>query len=182
MLDPKLLRDDFEHILNRLQTRPLPENIRDWPKLDAQRRKLLAEVEEIRALKNRLNPELARAKKEGKDASSSVSDLKRAGERERVLDEQLRATEESLLAIELLIPNIPHETVPIGTSEKENVVEKQWGEKPKFSFTPKPHWEIGEELGILNFEQAAKLSGARFAVYHGDGADEKVAHTFLGSP
>lgn len=180
MLDPKLLRDDFERILSRLQTRPLPENIRDWPKLDARRRKLLAEVEEIRALKNRLNPELVRAKREGKDASSSVSDLKRVGEREQVLDEELKATEENLLAIELLIPNIPHQTVPIGIGEKENVVEKQWGEKPKFSFTPKPHWEIGEQLGILNFEQAAKLSGARFAVYHGDGARlERVLINFM---
>ena len=170
MIDSKLLREDFDGTVELLKTRGLPENIADWQGLDKERRVLLSEAEGIRAEKNSLNPEIARAKKAGEDASELLSDLKAKGEKEKEINLKVSQTEEALRAIELVLPNVAHETVPVGTGESENRVEKTWGEKPSFGFTPKAHWDVGEALGILDFERAAKISGARFALYRGDGA------------
>ena len=170
MIDSKLLRQDFAGIKQQLATRGLPENIDAWSGLDERRRAILGEVEELRSRKNKLGPDIAKAKKEGRDVSALTAELKLSGEREKELDGELAAVEDSLLQIELVIPNLPHESVPIGKDEHANRLEKSWGEKRSFSFTPKPHWEIGEQLQILDFERAAKLSGARFVVMRGDGA------------
>ncbi len=170
MIDPRLLRQEFNKVSEQLATRGLPSNIGDWPKLDTRRRELISEVEAIRGAKNKLGPEIAKSKKEGKDVSSLFAELKASGEREEAINAELAKIEADLLAIEQVIPNIPHSSVPVGTTSEENREEKKWGEPRKFSFEPKPHWDIGENLGILNFEQARKLSGARFAVYRGDGA------------
>ena len=170
MIDSKLLRQDFAGIKQQLATRGLPENIDTWSALDERRRAILGEVEELRSRKNKLGPDIAKAKKEGRDVSALTSELKLSGEREKELDSELAGVEDSLLQIELVIPNLPHESVPIGKDEHANRLEKSWGEKRQFSFTPKPHWEIGEQLQILDFERAAKLSGARFVVMKGDGA------------
>ena len=170
MIDPKLLRENFNNINERLATRAIPATLNNWPNLDTERRKVIGQLEEIRATKNRLGPEIAKAKKEGGDAAALLAGLKKSGEHEVELTNRLQQIESELLAIELIIPNLPHESVPIGKGESENRLEKEWGKKPTFSFTPKPHWEIGEELGILDFETAAKLSGARFSLYRGVGA------------
>lgn len=170
MIDPKLLRQNFAQVKERLQTRNMPANIDSWLAFDERRRGVIGEVEAIRAEKNRLGPEIARAKKEGRDVSQLTAELKAGGEKEKALNEELTRVEQELRQIELVVPNLPHETVPIGTSAEENREEKRWGKKREFNFTPKPHWEIGEGLGILDFERAAKLSGARFAVYRGDGS------------
>ena len=170
MIDPRLLRQEFEQTVALLSTRGLPANIGDWPKLDSRRRELIGEVEALRGTKNKLGPEIAKAKKDGKDVTALFADLKASGEREEQINSELQQVEADLLAIEQVIPNVPDSSVPVGTSEESNREEKKWGEVRKFSFEPKPHWEIGENLGILNFEQARKLSGARFAVYRGDGA------------
>lgn len=170
MIDPRLLRQEFAKTTELLATRGLPSNIGDWPKLDSRRRELIGEVEAIRGNKNKLGPEIAKAKKEGKDVSNLFAELKASGEREEQINAELAQLETNLLAIEQVIPNVPDSSVPVGTSSDDNRIEKTWGSPRKFDFEPKPHWDIGEALGILNFEQARKLSGARFAVYRGDGA------------
>ena len=170
MIDPKLLREDFDAASARLQTRGLPENFAMWPDLDRKRRQLLQRVEEIRANKHSLGPEIARAKKQGTDCDKLISDLQESSRLEKELGDELAQVEKSLESIELITPNLPDESVPIGKDETANQVVLEWGDKPQLEFTPMPHWEIGERLGILDFERAAKLSGARFAVYLGDGA------------
>ena len=170
MIDSKLLRDDFQGVVSRLETRGVPENLSQWQDLDSQRRSLLSEAENIRAEKNKLNPEIAKAKKSGEDTSELLADLKKKGEREKQINQQVSEAELKLKEIELIVPNLPDGSVPIGKTEADNRVEKTWGEKPEFDFQAKPHWEVGENLGILDFERAAKISGARFCLYRGDGA------------
>ncbi len=170
MIDPKLLRENFDGVKKRLETRAIPENFHLWPKLDERRRAVITEVEQIRAEKNRLGPEIAKAKKSGGDASELLKQLKQVGDREDTLNNELTQVENDLLQIELLVPNLPHESIPIGRGEEENRVEKSWGTKPQFTFQPKPHWDIAEALAIVDFERAAKLSGARFSLYRGAGA------------
>ena len=178
MIDPKLLRQDFEGVKQKLQFRALPEQFDEWPQLDAKRRDLLGEFEAIRAEKNKLGPEIAKAKKAGTDAAELLAQLKDRGERESALERELAEVNQALSGIELLVPNIPHESVPVGKDEHANVVQKEWGTKPEFSFKPKQHWEIGEALGILDFERGAKLSGSRFTVYRGNGA--KLERALIG--
>ncbi|MFN8390066.1 MAG: serine--tRNA ligase [Bdellovibrionota bacterium] len=170
MIDSKLLRQDFDGVKERLATRGAPAALDNWRALDESRRRFLQEVEELRSKKNRLGPEIARAKKEGKDVSALTSELRQSSDREKELDQKIQEAEAELQAIEQVIPNLPHESIPIGIGEEQNRVEKEWGKKPTFSFQPKPHWDVGEALGILDFERAAKLSGARFAVLAGQGA------------
>ena len=170
MIDPKRLREEFENIASLLKYRGAPENFSSWPELDRKRRELLGEIESIRSRKNSLNPEIAKAKKESRDTSELIAELKQSGEREKSLNEQLSQVKLDLEQIELLLPNIPDESVPEGEDENANRLEKTWGEKPDFDFKPKAHWEIGEQLGILDFEMGAKVSGARFTVYRGAGA------------
>lgn len=170
MIDNKILRDDFGGVKEKLATRGLPQNFDQWPALDEKRRAMLQEVEEIRAKKNRLGPEIAKAKKEGTDASELISELQGVGDHEKKLNSDISETEAALRDIELVTPNLPDESVPIGADESANRLEKQWGEKREFSFEPQAHWDIGEGLGILDFERAAKLSGSRFSIYIGDGA------------
>ncbi len=170
MIDSKLLRTDFAGVKKRLETRGIPANFDQWPVLDEKRRAALQTVEDMRSRKNKLGPEIAKAKKEGRDVSALTSELKQSGEREKELESEIQKVELELEGIELVTPNLPHESIPIAVGEDQNRQEKEWGTKPKFSFQPKPHWEVGEALGILDFERAAKLSGSRFAVVMGQGA------------
>ncbi|MCB0345455.1 MAG: serine--tRNA ligase [Bdellovibrionales bacterium] len=170
MIDPKRLREDFDSVKQLLQTRGLPENFDSYPELERSRRSMLQEVESIRANKNKLGPEIAQKKKSGEDASALLDELKQSSEREKELNLKIAETEQALQDIELVIPNIADETVPVGSDESANREEKTWGKKRAFAFDPRPHWDVGEALGILDFERAAKISGARFALYRGDGA------------
>ena len=180
MIDTKLLRDEFASVAEQLATRGLPENFDQWPSLDARRKKVQQQVEEIRSKKNRLGPEIAKAKKSGENADILLADLKQSSVDEASLSSELEVLQKNMLEIEHRLPNIPHESVPVGKNESSNRLEKEWGEKRELSFTPKAHWDIGEELGILDFERAAKLSGARFALYKGDGARlERALYNFM---
>ncbi|MCD6319480.1 MAG: serine--tRNA ligase, partial [Candidatus Desulfofervidaceae bacterium] len=138
--------------------------------LDEKRRSILADVEKLKAERNKLSEEISRRKKTREDASPIIDQLKQLSEKIKVLDEELASTQRSIHQFLISLPNIPHSSVPVGKDESENVVVKFWGEKPSFSFTPKPHWEIGETLGILDFKRAAKITGSRFVVYKGIGA------------
>ncbi|MCL4127346.1 UNVERIFIED_CONTAM: hypothetical protein GTU68_048470 [Idotea baltica] len=180
MIDPKLLRESFAEVAEQLATRGVPENFNKWQDLDTSRRSSLQELESLRADKNKYGPEIAKAKKAGGNADALIAQLKSSGEREKELEESLRVVETELQSIELVIPNIPDASVPVGADESANRIEKKWGDIPKFDFTPKPHWEVGENLGILDFEKGAALSGARFTVYFGDGARlERACTSFM---
>jgi seryl-tRNA synthetase len=138
--------------------------------LDAERRERITEAETLKARRNALSEEVGRRKRANEDATALVEETRQLKEKLEGLDGSAAAMDEQLRAILASIPNLTDHSVPPGTSEHDNVEQKQWGTKPHFDFTPRPHWELGEALGILDLERAAKLSGARFAVYWDQGA------------
>jgi seryl-tRNA synthetase len=138
--------------------------------LDADRRERITEAETLKARRNTLSEEVGRKKRAKEDATALVEETRQLKETLEALDASASAMDEQLRAILASIPNLPHDSVPPGTSEHDNVEQKQWGAKLHFDFHPRPHWELGEALGILDLERAAKLSGARFAVYWDQGA------------
>jgi seryl-tRNA synthetase len=137
---------------------------------DEQRRKLIQEVESLKHERKVVSDQIAATKRTGEDASDTITRIRAVSQRIKELDQQLAEVEDTLQQSLLLIPNVPHESVPFGKDEQDNPVVKRWGEIPEFSFPPKPHWELGESLGILDFERAAKITGARFTLYWGLGA------------
>ena len=170
MLDIRLIRERTEEVKARLGARGL--NI-DWDlllKLDQERRDLLNAVEELRAQRRTASDQVAKLKRDKKPAEPLVEEMKSVGDRIAALEDELRSCEADLNNIALSIPNLPHESVPIGVDASANVEVRRWGKPPAFSFPAKPHWELGEALGILDFERAARMTGARFAVYAGAGA------------
>lgn len=169
MLDSKILRENLEAVEARLMTRGGAVNLAGFRNLDSRRREFLQQSEELKALRNRVSEEISRIKDKSQ-AQGQIAEMREVGIRIKALDEELKIIEESLEQIVLTIPNIPNEKVPVGASEADNVVNRKWGEPPVFPFTPKPHWELGESLGILDFERGAKLTGARFTLYKGAGA------------
>ena len=138
--------------------------------LDEKRRGLLYEAESLKAKQNEESKKIAVLKKEGKDASGIFAELKELSDRIKELDGQIRDAEDELYKMLLSIPNIPNDTVPDGNSDEDNVEIRRWGEPTKFDFEPKAHWDLGESLNILDFQAAAKITGARFTVYRGMGA------------
>jgi seryl-tRNA synthetase len=138
--------------------------------LDQQRREAIQEVESLKHERKLVSDQIAQMKKKGEDASNIISRMRQVSQRIKELDGKLGEVEEELHKSLLLIPNVPHESVPVGKDENDNPVVKRWGEISQFSFTPKQHWELGESLGILDFERAAKITGARFTLYWGLGA------------
>ncbi len=142
----------------------------NFTRLDAERRERITEAETLKARRNALSEEVGRKKRAKEDATTLMEETRQIKEKLESLDASATALDDELRAILANIPNLPHDSVPAGTSEHDNVEQKQWGTKPQFDFTPRPHWELGEALGILDLERAAKLSGARFAVYWDQGA------------
>jgi len=170
MLDVKLLRENLDEVKTRMATRGVEIDWDEFVKIDRERRDALANIERLKERKNRLSGEIGKLKKSGGDATA----LMRQGEE---VSEAIRDAEGPLADIEstferwmLTLPNLPHASVKIGKNETENKEVRRWGDPPRFDFTPKNHWDVGEELGILDFERAAKIAGARFAVYRGAGA------------
>ncbi len=154
MLDIKYLRDNLETVETRLKTRGEALSLNDFRTLDARRRELLQQSEELKALRNRVSEEISRIKDKSQ-AQGSIAEMREVGQKIKGLDEELKGVEENLEQLLLTVPNIPHAGVPIGASEADNVEIRKWGEIPSFPFDPKPHWEIGEALGILDFERGA---------------------------
>jgi seryl-tRNA synthetase len=169
MLDIKYLRDNFEAAEKALAQRSGEIDLSAFKDLDLKRRELLAESESLKAEKNRVSALIGKTKDKSQ-VKDEIAQMKQVSAQIKELDEQLGQTEEQFKTLLMGVPNIPHELCPVGQSEDDNVEVRSWGEKPTFSFTPKAHWDIGEELGILDFERAVKLSGARFALYRGAGA------------
>lgn len=181
MLDLKLLRANFEEIKGKLQHRG--EDLTDLGKfeqLDSKRRELIVEAEQLKGRRNEVSQQVAALKREKKDADQLIAEMREVGDKIKVLDDELRGVEEELDHLLLNIPNIPHESVPIGVTEDDNVVHRTWGEVGQFDFEPKPHWEIADKLGILDFERAGKVTGSRFVFYKGLGARlERALFNFM---
>ena len=169
MLDIKYLRENFATAEKSLATRGGTIDLSAFTALDQRRRELLSEVEILKAEKNKVSAMIGQTKDKSQ-VQGEIVRMKEVSAQIKELDEQLREVEEQLNQLLMGVPNIPHEKSPVGTSEDDNVEISVWGEKPSLSFTPKAHWDIGEDLGILDFERGSKLSGARFCVYFGAGA------------
>ena len=182
MLDIKVLRDDYDHVMEVMKVRG--ENVGDIDKalaLDEEKRKMQYEVQQLKAKKNEVSKQIPMMKKEGKDVEPIFAEMKGIGEKEKDLDTKIRDTEEELEKIMMTIPNIPHPSVPIGETDEDNVEVRRWGEPTKFDFEQQAHWDIGENLKILDFERAAKVSGSRFTFYKGLGArlERSIINFFL---
>jgi seryl-tRNA synthetase len=172
MLDAAYVRDHLEEVEARLRTRGIDPSaeLAAWATLEGERRRLIPEVESLKAAQNAAGAEVAKAKREGRDASGIVAENKTRAARIKELEGELSSVESRRDALLLGLPNLPHPTVPAGSSSSDNAEVKRWGAPPIFDFTPKPHWELGPELGILDFERATRMSGARFSVLSGAGA------------
>ncbi len=180
MVDLKLIREEPQRIAEALQARGVGFSLDEILTLDAERRQLLREAEELRALRNRVSEEIAEAKRQGQAAEREVARMREVGDRLKSLDPEIRAREERIDALLLQLPNLPHESVPRGASAADNREIRRWGEPRRFDFAPKAHWEIGEALGILDFARGAKLAGSRFTVLWGVGAQlERALITFM---
>lgn len=181
MFNIKLLRENFEEVKTKLQHRG--EDLSDLEKfgeLDQKRRTLIVETEQLKKKRKDVSAQIAVLKKENKDAEDLVVEMREVGDQIKKLDDELRVIEEELNALLLSIPNLPHETVPIGDTEDDNVEIRKWGELPQFDFEPKPHWDVATELGIIDFERAAKVTGSRFVFYKGLGAKlERALMSFM---
>jgi seryl-tRNA synthetase len=172
MLDPGLVRDHLDDVTRRLGTRggDFSRELADLQAKDRQRLDLLQVVENLKRDQNASGELVAKAKKEGRDATEILAENKTRAAKIKELDAALTSLQAERDAVLLTFPNLPHVSVPVGKSAADNPVVREWGSPRSFAFTPKPHWEIGEGLGILDFERASRMSGARFAVLMGAGA------------
>jgi len=170
MLDIKYLRQNTELVSEKMRERGQEMNFERFSTLDARRRELLQEVERLRGERNAVSKLVGEKKKKGEDASEIIARMGEVSDRIKHLDEELTKTDEDLDAIVMTIPNIPHASVTSGRDANDNPVVRTWGDNSCLSFKPRPHWEIGEELKILDFATGAKLTGARFTLYRGLGA------------
>jgi len=170
MLDIKYVQENSDAVIKKTDSRGLKIDLDDFLKCVQEKKKSLKKVEDLRSERNRTSKLIGQMKKEGKDASPQVQEMKKVGKEIKGLEEKLREVDEKINNILLNIPNIPHESVPDGQTPDDNVEVRRYGEEPEFSFSLKPHWEVGKKLGILDFERAAKIAGSRFAVYLGSGA------------
>ncbi len=170
MLDFKYLRDHIDEVREKIEQRGVEVNWENFFDLDISRRELLNEVESLRYQKNTVSEKISQLKREKKDASQEIENMRVLSQHIKELDSQLQNKETALKELMLIIPNIPHSSVAVGKSSEENPEIKKCGEIPRFSFKPKSHWEIGEDLRILDFDRAAKITGARFVLYRDLGA------------
>jgi len=170
VLETKFIRQNVELVEASLRKRGQAYDLRDFLDCDAKRRAILLEAEELKHERNTVSERIAQMNKGKKDASELIAEMREVSQRIKGLDEQLSEHEQTLHSILMELPNLPHDSVPTGKDSEDNVVIKTVGERPSFDFGPLPHWEIGERLGILDFERAAKIAGARFALYMGLGA------------
>jgi len=171
MLELRFIRENLELVKEKTEFRGIKDSrVEDFAAVDIKRRELLTELESLQNRRKTVSSEIAELKKQNKDAESLILAMRKAGERIKDLKKQVASVEENLQEIVMGIPNLCDDSVPQGMDDSENVEVRQWGKISEFSFDPKPHWEIGEALDILDFERAAKLSGARFVLLKGFGS------------
>ncbi len=180
MLDLGFVRDNLELVKQKMRERGLADSLGSFEELDRERRKALAEAESRKARRNKVSDEVARLKKQTQDATALIVEMKQLGAEIAEFDVKATTYDERLRELLGNIPNVPHPSVPVGSGPQDNQEIRRWGEPRKFDFEPRPHWELGPYLGILDFERAAKIAGARFAVYYGLGAKlERALANFM---
>jgi seryl-tRNA synthetase len=180
MLDLAFVRENLELVQRKMALRGARVDLEGFRELDRQRRQAITEVESLKARRNQASDEIARLKKGGQDASPQIAEMKQVSADIKARDEQVAELDGRLRELLKTIPNLPHDTVPEGATAEENVEVRRWGVPRDFGFPPKPHWELGESLGILDLERAAKVTAARFAVYMGRGARlERALQNFM---
>ncbi|HYA94905.1 MAG TPA: serine--tRNA ligase, partial [Terriglobales bacterium] len=182
MLDLSFVRDNLPLIEQEMRQRGLDpgEIIGRFGELDARRRKAITEAENLKAKRNRASEQIAQLKKNKQDAAALIEETKTLREQIQEHEKAAEQVDVELRALLVGIPNVPHASVPVGATAEDNKEVRRWGEPPKFDFAPKAHWELGEALGILDLERAAKLTGARFAVYWDLGAKlERALANFM---
>jgi len=173
MLDLKYIQENFEEVKKRIATRGQSQALADLDELyhlSDELKSQIRRVQTLREKRNQISEEVKRLKPQGKDVSALIEESRKVGEEISALEKESRELEEKLNSLLLRVPNLPHESVPVGNSSEENVVVRTSGSPPVFAFEPQPHWDIGKNLGILDFERAAKITGSRFALYFGSGA------------
>ena len=182
MLDLNFVRDNLPLVEEKLRQRGMDPAavLKDFREVDTQRRQAITEAETSKAQRNKASEEIAKLKKSGQDASAAMAQTKDLREKIQTLEKTAADLDVRLRDILAGIPNLPHASVPVGHSADDNVEVRRWGTPPKFDFAPKPHWDLGAELGILDLERAVKLTGARFAVYWDLGAKlERALMNFM---
>jgi seryl-tRNA synthetase len=180
MLDVKLLREDLARVKERVATRGTKIEWDEFVSLDRERRDALANLERLKEKKNRLSGEIGKVKKSGGNAALLMREVEEVSEAIRIGEGPLASIEARFEKFMLTVPNLPESSVPVGRSAADNKEVRRWGDPPKFDFQPKNHWDIGEELGILDFARAAKIAGARFALYKDSGAQlERALINFM---
>ncbi|MEN8143173.1 MAG: serine--tRNA ligase [Thermodesulfobacteriota bacterium] len=168
MLELRFIRENLDLVMEKMRFRGIKtDRIDKFAEIDQRRRDSLSEVEGLRNKRKTASQEIAKLKKNGENADAQVAEMRQVGDRIKELERELQKTEEELQKIVMEIPNLASDSIPAGKDDSENAELRKWGEVPKFSFTPKAHFELGEEQGTIDFERAAKLSGARFAILKG---------------
>lgn len=180
MLDAKFIRENLEAVRENIKNRNAHVDLDAFIALDSKRRTLIQQVETMKNERNTVTQEISRLKRNKEDASALIEAMKKLGDTIAVQDKEIHQVAEALRQIQLMIPNMCHPSVPVGKDDSQNPEVRKWGEPTNFSFTPKEHWEIGENLGILDAERAAKVAGARFYYYIGAGARlERAVYNFM---
>ncbi|MCK7503312.1 MAG: serine--tRNA ligase [Desulfobacterales bacterium] len=180
MLDIKYLRQNIDFVRQKMDARGQKIDFDRFIRLDAKRRDILGAVETLRNERNSVSKQVGELKKKKEDASALIEKMGDVSAKIKEYDESLRVTEEELNAFVMIVPNIQHESVPQGSGSEDNAVVRTWGEKPVFSFEPKQHFDLGENLNILDFARGAKITGARFTLYRGAGAQlERALVSFM---
>jgi seryl-tRNA synthetase len=170
MLDVKFVRNNLELVKKAVENRRVNVDLGLFSQFEEERRKLLFEVEQHKFTRNKISEEIAEMKRRGEDAEEKILEMRKLSQEVKELDKKVSEKEQALRDFLLNVPNIPHPTVPMGKDETDNPVIRTWGEPPPFDFKPKAHWDLGEDLKILDFQRAGKIAGARFALYWGLGA------------
>ncbi len=171
MLDIKRVRDNFEEVKSMLLTRNEDlGNLDNFETLDTKRRELIAKTEELKAERNKVSEEISVMKRNKEDATAVITRMREVGDEIKTLDAELNAIEDEFKDMMMRLPNIPHESVPVGTEEDDNVEVYTWGDTPAFTYEAKAHWDIAKDLDIVDFERGAKVAGSRFLFYKGLGA------------
>jgi seryl-tRNA synthetase len=170
MLDYKFVRDHLDVVRERLAQRGAGIDWDSFLRIDAERRELLVEVETLRCQRNTVSEKIAQLKRDRQDGSDEIERMRLVSQRIKELDGLLQEKETAVQEFMLTVPNLPHASVNVGKSSEDNQEVRRWGDVRQFGFTPQPHWDIGEKLGILDFDRGAKITGARFTLYTGAGA------------
>lgn len=181
MLDIKRIRNDFDNVAEKLATRGVAaETLTQLKDLDAKRRQLLTKSEELKAERNLASDKIAQAKRNKEDASEQIAAMQKVSADIKAVDAELAEIDDKLTAIITILPNTPHDSVPVGADEEENLEVRRWGTPREFDFEPKAHWDLGEDLGILDWERGAKVTGTRFLFYRNLGARlERALYNFM---